>query len=244
MEALKKLCLIAIFTSPAANATLVTINAADFATGSVITGSGFTMRAVYSPSHSDDPANEEIFYSDVTSRVGGGNIAPHIFAGTLPSGASSGALIEVATGSLCHDRIVAGTALPGSFCFFETWSFIEVIFDNPTFFVEGVGGFSDNDGGSVWAFDSAGTRINCGGSVACGAYTAYGVGQYGSTITAASTLISSIRFGAALPAGAIAMSSFTFDDGISVAEPGTLALFGVALLLPMLIRRGRAHAPG
>jgi hypothetical protein len=244
MDALKKLCLIAIFISPAANATLVTVNAADFATGSVITAPGMSIRAVYSPSYSTDPANEEIFFSDVISRPGGVNLAPHIFSGTLPTGTLSAALDEIGTGSLCHDRIVSGAALPGSFCFFETWSFIEISFDNPTFFVEGVGGFSDNDGGSLWAFDSTGTRITCAGSVVCGGYNEYGVGQYGSTMNTATPLISSIRFGAALFGGSIAMSSFTFDDGYSVAEPGTLALFGVGLLLPLMLRRRRARAPG
>lgn len=242
MDALKKLCLIAIFGSPAANATLVTVNASDFATGATITAPGVNIRGVYSPDFNSDPTNHDIIYSDLFSSVGGGNIAPNVFRGTLPSGASFGAWDQLATGSLCHDSIVAGTALPTSICFSESWAFVEISFANPTTFVEAVGGFSDNDGGLFWAFDSTGTRINCS-SVVCAGYNNYGVGQYGSTMTSALPLISTIRFGAALDGGRIAMSSFTFDDGYSVPEPGTLALFGAGLMLPLLFRRRRARAP-
>ena len=243
MDALKKLWLIAIFISPAANATLVTVNASDFATGATITAPGVTIRGVYSPDFQTDPTLDDIIYSDLQSAVGGGNIAPHFFTGTLPSGSHFGAWDNIATGSLCYSAINAGTAIPGGTCYNESWAFVEISFANPTTFVEAVGGFSDNDGGSFWAFDATGTRINCA-SVLCAGYNNYGVGQYGSTMTAAAPLISSIRFGAFLDGGRIAMSSFTFDDGYSVPEPGTLALFAVGLLLPLLLRRRRARAPG
>jgi hypothetical protein len=242
MDALKRFCLIAVMVSPAAHATLVTINASDFAAGATISAPGFTIQGVFGPTF--NPTDPTISYSELVSgTTTSPELAPHIFRGMLPSGSSAGGWQDIATGSYCHDAIIAGTALAGGTCFRESWSFVEISFATPTTFVEAVGGFGHSLGGHIFAFDASGSMISCA-SVVCAGYNTYGVGQYGSTMIAATPMISSIRFGAAQLAGFIAMSSFTFDDGISVPEPGTLALFGVGLLLPLLIRRRRAHAPG
>jgi hypothetical protein len=223
MGFLRKLTILLLLVSPAANATLITIDAADFASGETITAEGVSFRGIVGPSYSADPANREIFYTTLSSRAGSANTSPYIFAAPTEIARTFSPWEELLQGSGCYDRIVAGTAPDSSSCFSLPWAFIEITLASPTTFVEAVGGFSNADGGRILAFDSDGNSISC--AVALCSSPTYDIGSYGSMMITSQPLISTVRFGARLDAGSVAMSRFTFDDGrVSVPEPGGRAL--------------------
>lgn len=239
MSVIKTLAVIGLVVSSAsAHATLITLNAVDYAAGTDLStiSAGLSIKGIVGVVQ--DPSLPNAFYETgiVSLHSSSSLVPPGMFARADTMGPNWGTIGETAH---CYQAALGGASL-GS-CN-EGFNLLEFNFDTPTDFVQVVGGFSDNIGPGFVAFDAAGNVLGgCNATgftqlTACSGYSVLGDAQFGLSLTLDTSLISRVWFGAYLPAGDIAASAISYNR--NVPEPATIFLFGGALaLMGMGVRR-------